>query len=134
MELNFNYPIITAQEGYPATRLGRDNTDTWNVISYYVEEADDDTETGWAQIEVNNLGVSRADIEDEVEDPEPFIIQATTETEVTIGVYEGLSIVADFSNPESLPFGELGRIALTYSTRAGKVVSATVTSILPSRT
>lgn len=133
MAIDFNYPIETSPDGYPAKYLGLDSTDTWHVVTYYIEADDDEIETGWVIVEVNDDGITRADIEGEVVDPDPLIVQAVVSKTITIGVYSDSSISMNSSNPEALPFGEIGRISLTYEEEAGKLIAATVNSILPDR-
>ena len=133
MAINFDYPIQTSPDNYPAKFLGRDSTDTWNVVTYYVAANDDSINTGWAFEEVNNDGITRADVEALTPSPTPFITQVEESTTVTIAVYEDSSIIANFRNPEAFPFGEIGRLSLTYTSEAGKLISASVNSILPER-
>ncbi len=133
MPINFDYPITTTVGDYPTNFLGRDNTDTWNVITYYVEANDTALDTGWATEEVDDDGITRADIEGMVPTPTPFIYQVTESTNVTLGVYKDSSVLADYNSPEALPFGEIGRISLTYTSEAGKLISAAVDEILPER-
>ena len=132
MKLNFSFPVKTSA-GSPATYLGRDSENLWNVITYYIEADDDELNTGWSTVEVDDYGITRADIEDEVVDPDPFVVQASESNTLTLGIYPNSSIVSNFFNPEALPFGEVGRASLTYETKAGKLVSVTVNSILPDR-
>lgn len=133
MALNFDYPIETSPDGYPAKYLGVDSTGTWHVVTYYVVADDDIIDTGWDIVEINEYGILRSDVEAQTPNPTPFVIQSLISKTVTIGIYEDSSLVMNSTNPEALPFGEIGRISLTYEQEAGRIVNATINSILPDR-
>jgi len=133
MALNFDYPIETFPDGYPIKYLGLDSNGTWHVVTYYVEAGDDTVDTGWNIIEINSDGVLRSEIEAQTPSPTPFVIQSIISKTVTIGIYEDSSLVMNSTDPEALPFGEIGRISLTYEQEAGRIVNATINSILPDR-
>lgn len=161
MVLDFTRDLVTVEDNIPVNYNGVSPDGLWHVVTYFSSDSQggssnnimyysdteqyisfysesggggsSDTVSGWNTVEVNGEGILRSDIEDEVENPTPFLKYRITLQEVVLAIYPDGSTVSTHYNPESLPMGEVGRIKIVYEYDGAVIIGIRSQELLPVR-